>query len=156
MSTSDKLSSRKQSASDASVRVDLGSKKYEIGRKLCAIVADAKNWEEVAERAAALFHPSGSGAEIWSENVGPATFPADRLIAIGAFRYALGRMTSMPSHVVGWLIAHEAKLSAADRALIVREIDEAADQRRLGMDCDVVTWSRLRDALALDPNGVGA
>ena len=83
-------------------------------------------------------------------------FLADRLIAIAAFRYALGRMTYMPSHVVDWLIANRAQLSAADRELMLREIDEAADLQRLGMDCDVATWSRLRNALAPQPAGARA
>ena len=147
MTTSDKSPSRKRRAGESPVTVDLGPKRFEIGRQLLAIVTEADSWEAVAERAAALFHPSGASAEIWAENIGTAVFPADRLIAICAFRYALGRMTTMPSHVAGWLIANKDRLSLPDRELIVREIDEAAENRRLGMDCDVATWSRLRSAL---------
>ena len=148
--TTDKDSSREQSASQSPVIVNLGPKRYEIGRSLQTIVTEAVTWEDAAERAATLFHPSGAGAEIWGENIGPAAFPADRSIAICAFRYALGRMTTMPIHVAGWLMANKDRLSLPDRELIIREIDEAADKRRLGMDCDVATWLRLRTALLVE------
>lgn len=75
------------------------------------------------------------------------TFPADRLIAIAAFRYALGRMTYMPSHVAQWLEQHKDKLSDADRALIALEINEAAEHDTLGHECDRAVWLRLRDSL---------
>lgn len=71
----------------------------------------------------------------------------DRLIAIAAFRYALGRASYIVSHVADWLIANRDQLSAHDRALIVREIDEAAMIGRLGHDCDIRDWERVREAM---------
>lgn len=71
----------------------------------------------------------------------------DRLIAIAAFRYALGRASYIVSHVADWLIANRDQLSVHDRALIAREIDEAAEHNRLGHDCDVRDWQRVREAM---------
>jgi hypothetical protein len=76
---------------------------------------------------------------------------ADRLIAIAAFRYALGRMTYMPEHVGNWLIKNRDALPEHDRKLIIREIDEAERLHGLGMECDVATWKRVRKAFAAAP-----
>lgn len=73
--------------------------------------------------------------------------PFDRLIAICAFRYALGRMTYMVEHVSSWLMANRDRLSAHDRALIVREIDEAAERGGLGMPVDQARWTRVQSAM---------
>ena len=54
--TSNKLPSRKQTAAERPLHVNLGPKRYEIGRQLRAIVTEAENWEAAAEQVAALFH----------------------------------------------------------------------------------------------------
>ena len=64
--TTDKASSRDQSGAASGEdpsHIDLGPAKYDLGRKLNAIVRTAKSWEDVAERAAALFaSPSNAAA----------------------------------------------------------------------------------------------
>lgn len=71
----------------------------------------------------------------------------DRLIAIAAFRYALGRASYIVSHVADWLIANRDQLTAHDRAMIVREIGEMAERDALGHDCDIRDWERVREAM---------
>ena len=71
----------------------------------------------------------------------------DRLVLIAAFRYALGRMSYMPS-VVAWVIRGcWNDLPEHDRKLIKREIAEAIDRGHAGMACDVNTW---RGVLEMD------
>ena len=64
----------------------------------------------------------------------------DRLILIAAFRYALGRMSYMPSAVAGVLEQCWSSLTEHDQRLIKREITEAIERGHAGMDCDVATW----------------
>ena len=72
---------------------------------------------------------------------------ADRLIAISAFRYALGRMTYMVDHTAGWLERNVDALQAHDRDLIIREIDEAGERDGLGMDFDATRWRRCQNRM---------
>ena len=67
----------------------------------------------------------------------------DRLILIAAFRYALGRMSYMPSVVAGAIEQCWAELTEHDQRLIKREIDEAIERGHAGMDCDIATWRRV-------------
>ena len=76
----------------------------------------------------------------------------DRLILIAAFRYALGRMTYMPSVVAGVLAQCWADLTEHERRLIRREIAKAIERGRAGMDCDVATWRRVLE-LPIGPGG---
>ena len=65
MTTTDKASSRDQSGAasgEVPSHIDLGPAKYDLGRKLNVIVRTAKSWEDVAERAAALFASPGNAA----------------------------------------------------------------------------------------------
>lgn len=162
MTTSDKLSSRKQSEVD-----DRLAHLHEVGSAMLASFGDRLIGDYrmtlVARNAG---YPEGSRDLVITEDEGRALvetvlarhpdtaasdqrtgmFLADRLIAISAFRYALGRKTYIPGHVVDWLLTNRSKLTRHDRDLIVREIDEADRLQQLGMDCDVATWSRLRYA----------
>jgi hypothetical protein len=67
----------------------------------------------------------------------------DRIIAWCAHRYALGRMTYVPSHVADWLLTIWDELPEGERIGIRRETQEAIDQGRAGMDCDVETWTQF-------------
>ena len=67
----------------------------------------------------------------------------DRLILIAAFRYALGRMTYMPSVVAGAIESCWPELTEHDRRLIRNEINEAIERGHIGMQCDAATWGRV-------------
>ena len=67
----------------------------------------------------------------------------DRLILIAAFRYALGRMTYMPSVVAGFIEQCWRELTEHDQRLIQSEISEAIERGHAGMDFDVATWRRV-------------
>ena len=73
--------------------------------------------------------------------------PVDRL-SVWAVRYALGRMTYAVSDVVETLIACRGELSEKSKAVIIRDIDEAATRMVvIGMQIDHDQWMRLRAAL---------
>ena len=72
---------------------------------------------------------------------------ADDLIAVAAFRYALGRKTYIVSHIARWLIANKDALRR-DAPLYVREIDKALECSALGMDIDRAEWMRVREVFA--------
>lgn len=76
----------------------------------------------------------------------------DDLIAIAAFRYALGRMTYIVEHVGDWLIANRSALSPGTRDLIRREVGVAESRGALGMVIDAQVWRRVADAMAPGPN----
>ena len=67
----------------------------------------------------------------------------DRLILIAAFRYALGRMTYMPSVVAGAIESCWPELTEHDRKLFQNEINEAIEWGHVGMQCDAATWGRI-------------
>jgi hypothetical protein len=71
------------------------------------------------------------------------------LLSVWAVRYALGRATYAVSDVVNTLLAHRADLSAASRAVIIRDIEErlVISGGQLGMPMDTALWLHLRDAL---------
>lgn len=77
---------------------------------------------------------------------------ADDLIAVAAFRYALGRQTYIVGYVAGWLIANKDALRR-DAALFVREINEADARGALGADMDRAEWMRVREAFAAEQVG---
>ena len=67
----------------------------------------------------------------------------DRLVLIAAFRYALGRMSYMPSVISNVIIEQWQHLDLNDRALIKREINEAIQMNNAGMWCDVRRWEKI-------------
>jgi len=65
-----------------------------------------------------------------------------------AVRYCLGRMTYMPGLVTDWIMQHcHGILTRKTLGVMKRDIDEAKERDRLGMDCDVRTWEKFRDWL---------
>jgi hypothetical protein len=64
-------------------------------------------------------------------------------ILICAFRYALGRRTYITSTVSDVIRGAWPHLSPGDRALIQREIRQAIDQGRAGMECDIKSWQKV-------------
>ena len=67
-------------------------------------------------------------------------FEVNEEIIMYAFRYSLGRMTPAVSQVTDLLIENWHRLAAYTREQIVREIKEAINSNRAGMDCDIVRW----------------
>jgi hypothetical protein len=74
-------------------------------------------------------------------------------LSVWAVRYALGRMTYAVSDVVDTLIDNRAELTEQSKAVIVQDIDEAAEQHggTIGMQMDHDQWMRLRAALVEVP-----
>ena len=66
-----------------------------------------------------------------------------RDILIYAARYTLGRSTYAPHTVIELLKTVWPDLSAGDRALYQREIREAIESGRAGMDMDVRAWKTI-------------
>lgn len=62
-----------------------------------------------------------------------------------AVRYCIGRKTYMPGLVTDWIMQHcDGLLTEKTLYVMKRDIDEAAQQDGLGMDCDVETWKKFR------------
>lgn len=70
-------------------------------------------------------------------------------LAVYAARYAIGRASYAPDEVCAILAPHVDALSAQTRAVIARDIDEAAARDRLGPHA--ARWRALREALLRDP-----
>ena len=66
-----------------------------------------------------------------------------RDVLIYAFRYALGRSSYSTSTIADLIIANWGVLSEGDKSLYKREIQEAIDESRYGMDMDKVNWERI-------------
>ena len=69
------------------------------------------------------------------------------LVLLCAFRYALGRSTYVVRAIAETLIAHRDRLSAADRALVVREIREHLASEFNGSADDLDTWEHVATVL---------
>lgn len=61
-----------------------------------------------------------------------------------AFRYALGRMTSAPDTVAEHCIKRIKYFDDYHLNCICKEIDEAIERNKAGMECDIKTWKKLR------------
>ena len=62
-----------------------------------------------------------------------------------AVRYCIGRATYMPGLVTGWIMSNcHGVLTRKTIGVMIRDIDEAAAQDGLGMECDRETWERFR------------
>ena len=70
-------------------------------------------------------------------------FEDDREILIYAFRYALGRMTYSTLTVSNEIINNWDEISLGDQQLFQKEIKEAIEENRAGMDCDVASWMKV-------------
>lgn len=67
-------------------------------------------------------------------------------LAICAVRYALGRTTYAAAEVAG--IVSRLDLSERDRAIIMRDIDQADRSGNLGDECDARAWRACLLALS--------
>jgi hypothetical protein len=86
------------------------------------------------------------------DNPLPDAISADSLMCLCAFRYAIGRMTYVPSHVVRFLKANWPKIDSVSRDCITRDLrdeihrDDMSRERDcnawhpLGHDCDRNMW----------------
>ena len=80
----------------------------------------------------------------------------EHYMLVFAFRYALGRMSTAPSIVVGELRRQWLALNEATRRQIHREIRDAIQYDAAGMDCDVGTWREvLRLPMSGEPKPLG-
>jgi hypothetical protein len=70
-----------------------------------------------------------------------------RLLVIGAFRYALGRMSYIVSETTEWMESNINNMSIPDRRLFIKEIEEAEKRGGLGMSCDEYRWLDLKQKL---------
>lgn len=73
----------------------------------------------------------------------PATFEVDEDTLIYAFRYALGRRSTAPSHMVAQLTRHWPCIATWSQAQIHREIAAAIARGDAGRECDVETWRKV-------------
>lgn len=64
---------------------------------------------------------------------------------IYAFRYALGRCSYAPHTIIGVLKNSWSDISAADRCLYKREIEQAIRDGNAGMDFDEQAWRGVLD-----------
>lgn len=69
------------------------------------------------------------------------------LLALYAFRYALGRRTYAVQDMGELLIKNIDQLDDLNKTLIRREIIDAIKRRDAGADCDVISWNQLLEAL---------
>ena len=73
-----------------------------------------------------------------------------RDIFIYAFRYTLGRSTYSVSTMATLIKNNSKNFSDADIKLYMREINEALQENRCGMDMDCSTWKHLYEWLELE------
>lgn len=60
-----------------------------------------------------------------------------------AFRYSLGRMTFAPSEVTEAIKENIHLFTESEKLRIIKEIHEADEEDRIGMDIDRKTWLNL-------------
>ena len=70
-------------------------------------------------------------------------FEVDETTLVFAFRYALGRRSTAPSHMVAELKRHWPRLTDHTQQQIVREIEIAIAHGDAGDPCDVNTWQEV-------------
>jgi len=62
---------------------------------------------------------------------------------LAAFRYALGRQTYIVSSVVEDILKNWDNIDNNLKNLIKKEIEEAIEQNRAGMECDIKEWKKI-------------
>lgn len=68
----------------------------------------------------------------------------DRNITLGcAMRYALGRKTYVVGSVTNELIENWDNFREGDKKVMIKEIKEAIEKGRAGMDMDVRNWNKI-------------
>lgn len=73
----------------------------------------------------------------------PVRYEVDETTLVFAFRYALGRRTAAPSHVVTELRKHWATLTPFTQSQIQREIRNEMAVGDVGDACDAETWNEV-------------
>lgn len=66
-------------------------------------------------------------------------------LTICALRYCFGRMTYMPSLIVDATKVNWNLLTPQDKAIILKDVAQAIQDGRLGMDCDKQMWLAFYD-----------
>ena len=74
-------------------------------------------------------------------------------IVLCAFRYALGRMSYMPSLVAEFIKGNVDKLTPCHIRLMIEEINDYDAMGWLGMDCDIQLWLNLKRFLEEELGG---
>lgn len=69
------------------------------------------------------------------------------LVYVSAVRYGLGRKTYMPSVISDFIISEMDKLTTHCKRTMIKEIQEAWNDERLGNKCDEKTWLDFLDKL---------
>ena len=64
-----------------------------------------------------------------------------------AFRYVLGRRTYAISDVADEILHYAEDLSQKTRTVMLKELDEAYRENRLGDQCDCDLWQKVRTKL---------
>lgn len=72
------------------------------------------------------------------------------LIVLSAFRYALGRMTYIPSVVVSFIKDNWGLLDRRAQETIHKEIKDAIERNEAGMDIDQQEWEKLLELPIID------
>jgi len=73
-----------------------------------------------------------------------------------AMRYALGRKTYVVQSVTTLLIGNKDSFTKSDKVVMVREINEAIENKRSGMAMDTRRWVAVVDAfLSSDEDSTG-
>ena len=67
----------------------------------------------------------------------------NNIILFMAFRYALGRKTYAVGIIVDEIIDRWETLDDVDRTQYKKEIQEAINAGRAGMDMDIIEWERI-------------
>lgn len=75
----------------------------------------------------------------------PFTHLVDETTLVFAFRYALGRRSTAPYHMVAILLREWDNLEEWTREQIVREIEVALRRGDAGDGCDREQWQRVLD-----------
>lgn len=70
------------------------------------------------------------------------TYDVDETTLVFAFRYALGRQSTAPSHIVAELRAHWPRLNRWTQLQIKRDIQRAVEFGEV-RGCDLATWQEV-------------
>lgn len=71
-----------------------------------------------------------------------------RTLLISSFNFALGRMSYIVSDTVRIIIENQEHLTENDCRLMVRDIRQAIEQQKIGMECDKAVWLHLVEELS--------
>lgn len=84
---------------------------------------------------------------------------SDRFFIVGAaLRYAIGRMTMMPSYIIGFIMKHQDEFETSELQSFYKDVNHAIEDDRVGLtslghDIDRKEWYQFCDALKEVING---